>query len=418
MGDKITKSPSIRFAGFTDALEQRKFNEVFIYLKNNSLSRSELNYEQGTIKNIHYGDVLIRFGEVLDTENDEIPYISNKDFKIENTSVLQNGDIVIADAAEDETVGKCTEIKGMEEIDIVSGLHTIPCRPTVKFGGGYLGYYINSNAYHDQLLKLIQGTKVSSISKSALKNTNIIYPYIEEQKYIGNFFINLDNIITLHKRKLELLKDTEKAMIQKVFPKYGEDVPEFRFTGFTDAWEKRKFSELYQKINEKNDLSFGPEKIISVANMYYKKELNTNSTEEYMKTYNIFRIGDIAFEGNKSKKYSYGRFVENDIGDGIVSHVFDVFRPIVRYDLWFWKYLINNEAVMAHVLRRVTTKATMMTNLVANDFLKATILVPSIEEQERIGEYFKQLDNLITLHQRELDLLKDLKKSMLQQMFI
>lgn len=139
--------------------------------------------------------------------------------------------------------------------------------------------------------------------------------------------------------------------------------------------------------------------------MYYKKETNINSTEEYMKTYNIFRLGDIAFEGNKSKDYSYGRFMENDIGDGIVSHVFDVFRPIVRYDLWFWKYLINNENVMAHVLRRVTTKATMMNNLVAKDFLKATILIPNIEEQSRIGEYFKQLDNLITLHQREVILI-------------
>ncbi|RXM57975.1 restriction endonuclease subunit S [Clostridium tetani] len=171
------------------------------------------------------------------------------------------------------------------------------------------------------------------------------------------------------------------------------------------TWEQRKFSELYQKINEKNDLSFGTDKIISVANMYYKKETNINSTEEYMKTYNIFRLGDIAFEGNKSKDYSYGRFMENDIGDGIVSHVFDVFRPIVRYDLWFWKYLINNENVMAHVLRRVTTKATMMNNLVAKDFLKATILIPNIEEQSRIGEYFKQLDNLITLHQREVILI-------------
>ncbi len=194
-------------------------------------------------------------------------------------------------------------------------------------------------------------------------------------------------------------------------------VPQIRFKRFEDDWEECKFSEVYEKINEKNDLSFGVEKIISVANMYYKKDINVNSTDEYMKTYNIFRMGDIAFEGNKSKDYSYGRFVENYIGDGIVSHVFDVFRPIVNYDLWFWKYKINNENIMGHVLRRVTTKATMMNNLVSKDFLKATVFVPNINEQKKIGNLMSNIDNLITLHQRKLELLKDTKKSMLQKMF-
>lgn len=135
--------------------------------------------------------------------------------------------------------------------------------------------------------------------------------------------------------------------------------------------------------------------------MYYKdQDDKLKSTDDYMRTYNVMRVGDIAFEGNKNKNYSYGRFVENDIGDGIVSHVFDVFRPIVNYDLNFWKYYINNENVMGHILRKVTTKATMMTNLVAKDFLKASILVPSMEEQQRIGLFFRQLDQAITLHQR------------------
>ncbi|GAA2938356.1 hypothetical protein GCM10019994_27260 [Enterococcus raffinosus] len=165
-------------------------------------------------------------------------------------------------------------------------------------------------------------------------------------------------------------------------------------------------------------MSFGPSQIISVANMYYKdQEDKSKSTEDYMRTYNIMRVGDIAFEGNKNKNYSYGRFVENDIGDGIVSHVFDVFRPIVNYDLSFWKYYINNENVMGHILRKVTTKATMMTNLVAKDFLKTSILVPSMEEQQRIGLFFRQLDNSIALHQRKLDLLKQLKQAYLQKMF-
>lgn len=194
--------------------------------------------------------------------------------------------------------------------------------------------------------------------------------------------------------------------------------PKVRFGEFTGKWEECRFNEIYKKINEKNDLSFGPDKIISVANMYYKPMRDsTKSKIDYMKTYNIMRVGDIAFEGNKSKSYSYGRFVENIIGDGIVSHVFDVFRPITSYDLFFWKYYINNENIMGHILRRVTTKATMMTNLVAKDFLKAKIYVPSIDEQKRIGLFLKQIDSIITLHQQELEKLKESKKTLLSKMF-
>ena len=150
--------------------------------------------------------------------------------------------------------------------------------------------------------------------------------------------------------------------------------------------------------------------------MYFKEEVK-ESSDEYMRTYNVMRLGDIAFEGNKSKNYSHGRFVENTIGDGIVSHVFDVFRPTTSYDLLFWKYLINNEGVMGRIMARCTNASTMMTNLVASDFLKEKILVPSLKEQKKIGAYFDSLDHLITLHQRKCEQTKKLKKYMLQKMF-
>ena len=167
------------------------------------------------------------------------------------------------------------------------------------------------------------------------------------------------------------------------------------------VWEQRKFSELYKKVNEKNIFRFGVDKIISVANMYFKEDVK-KPNDEYMRTYNIMRLGDIAFEGNKSKNFSHGRFVENTIGDGIVSHVFDVFRPVMDYDLLFWKYLINNENVMGRIMTRCTKASTMMTNLVAKDFLNENILVPTIEEQHKIGTYIDKLDHLITLHQRKI----------------
>ncbi|MBT8927691.1 restriction endonuclease subunit S, partial [Lactobacillus delbrueckii subsp. bulgaricus] len=193
--------------------------------------------------------------------------------------------------------------------------------------------------------------------------------------------------------------------------------PKLRFKGFADDWEERKFGELYKKVNEKNDLSFGKDRVISVANMYFKDTDNIRSDDAYMKTYNIFRTGDIAFEGNRSKHFSYGRFVENTIGDGIVSHVFDVFRPIQQFDLNYWKYAIHNERVMGPILMTATTSSTMMTNLVAKDFLKRAILVPSYSEQKLVGSFFKQLDDTIALHQRKLDLLKEQKKGYLQKMF-
>ena len=202
----------------------------------------------------------------------------------------------------------------------------------------------------------------------------------------------------------------------KIDDSVKKKVPELRFKGFTDPWVQRKFGELYKKVTEKNDLSFGKDKIISVANMYFKTD-ESRSDDAYMRTYNIFRVGDIAFEGHSSKQFAYGRFVENTIGDGIVSHIFDVFRPISNYDLQYWKYAIINEQIMGRILMTSTTQSTMMNNLVSKDFLKRQLAVPTYEEQAKIGAFLESLDKLIAANQRKLDLLKKQKKGYLQKMF-
>lgn len=211
--------PEIRFSGFTDAWEQRKFKDTFDFLQNNSLSRAELSSENGEVMNVHYGDILVKYGEVLDVKKDGLTYLLDASIvKKYQASLLHNGDLIIADAAEDETVGKCSEIVGLTDEIVLSGLHTIPCRPKGKYAEGFLGYYMNSNAYHDQLLPLLQGTKVSSISKSAIQDTDIIYPKSEiEQEQIGTYFKNLDHLITLHQRKCEELKNIKKYMLQNMF---------------------------------------------------------------------------------------------------------------------------------------------------------------------------------------------------------
>ena len=132
--------------------------------------------------------------------------------------------------------------------------------------------------------------------------------------------------------------------------------------------------------------------------MQFKSNIQI-SKNEYLNTYNIFKKGYIAFEGHKSKEFRFGRFVENDIGDGIVSHIFIVFRPITEFDINFWKYAINNEWIMQSILSRATKASTMMNDLVVKDFLKEIFFVPSVVEQACIGKTLKSLDHLITLHQ-------------------
>ena len=213
------KTPKIRFSGFTEDWEQRKLGEVFIYLRNNTLSREELNDEDGFAQSIHYGDVLIKYGECLNVSKVLLPYVDNKNIVNKfKKFYIQNGDIIIADTAEDETVGKCIEISGLVDHNIISGLHTIPLRPVNKFAYGYLGFYLNSNSYHNQLKPLMQGIKVTSISKNLLKTTTLNYPSnIQEQKIIGRYFDALNHLITLHQSKVEKLQKIKKSMLESMF---------------------------------------------------------------------------------------------------------------------------------------------------------------------------------------------------------
>lgn len=211
--------PEIRFKGFTGTWEQQKLDTVFTTLQNNTLSRSELSMEHGAAKSIHYGDVLVKLGENLNTHSTILPNIVDlSTISKFQKSFLKSGDIIIADTAEDETVGKCTEITEIGKDIVIAGLHTIPCRPLIKFALGYLGYYMNSPAYHNQLLPFMQGIKVTSISKSSLKETIIMYPQsIEEQKQIRDYFYNLDTLIQQSQQQLEKLQSIKKALLEKMF---------------------------------------------------------------------------------------------------------------------------------------------------------------------------------------------------------
>ena len=193
-------------------------------------------------------------------------------------------------------------------------------------------------------------------------------------------------------------------------------IPKLRFPGFTGAWEQRKFNRIFIKNIEKNKGQYTFDKTISIATMHFKKEGN-GASKSSLAGYKVLRVGDIAFEGHTSKKFKYGRFVMNDIGDGIMSPRFSALRPVEEISVSFWKQYIHYEPIMRKILVRSTKSGTMMNELVINDLYKESILVPSTEEQKKIGAFFNQLDSLITLHQRKLEHLQEQKKGLLQKMF-
>lgn len=221
--------PTLRFKEYVNPWDQKSFNETFDILTNNTLSRAELNYEDGEYKNIHYGDVLIKFPAHIDTSSADVPYINDENAsKKFDSALLHNGDIVFADTAEDYTVGKATEIEITAECKVVSGLHTIPCRPKMRFSPRYLGYFVNSPKYHNQLIPYIQGVKVSSISKTLIKNTTISYPSIKEQAKIASFLSCLDEKIEVQNKIISKYETLIKGLSCDYFSKQPNHIAKLK----------------------------------------------------------------------------------------------------------------------------------------------------------------------------------------------
>ena len=394
----MRNKPRIRFKGFTEDWEQCKLGSLATVEMNKRIFK-----EQTTTK----GD--IPFYKIGTFGSDADSFISRDLFEeYKNTYPYPNiGDILISASG---SIGRTVVYNGEDAYYQDSNI--VWLNHNGKIDNSFLLQFYNQVKWAG-----LEGSTIKRLYNKNILETYIAVPKIEEQRLIGEFFKLVDSSITLHQRKLEKLKLAKKALLQKLFPKNGSQFPEIRFKGFTDAWEQRKFGEIYERAGQKNDLTYDIDKIISVANMYFKKDVTVGS-EEYLKTYNVFKLGDIAFEGHTNKEYRYGRFVENTIGDGIVSHIFDVFTPKINLDINFWKDLIKYEPIMGPILRRCTKASRMMSNLTAKEFLEEQILCPTLEEQKLIGEFIVSLDKNITLHQCKLDKLQDVKKGLLQKMFV
>ena len=193
-------------------------------------------------------------------------------------------------------------------------------------------------------------------------------------------------------------------------------IPAIRFAVFTEDWEQRKVDSLFEPLTERNADLLPYSKTLSIATMTYK-EVGNGAADSSLANYKRLRLGDVAFEGHTSKEFRYGRFVLNDAGDGIMSPRFSALRPISELPVQFWKYYIHYEPIMKRLLVNCTKAGTMMNELVVPEFLRESLLLPSTDEQVQIGKYFANLDHLITLHQRKLEKLKNIKKSMLEKMF-
>ena len=393
--------PKLRFPGFTEPWEQRKLDEVFQIIDGD---RGK-NYP-GTGDFLSNGDVLF-----LDTGNvrkDGFNFDNKRYIDFNRDKLLRNGRLILGDyvLTSRGTLGNLAYYSQSiynryPHIRINSAMLILRMMNTIKVNNLYLYITLRSNVINEFMKHNFVGSAQPHITKKEFSSVLLPIPrQLEEQKIIGDFFDKLEKIITLHQRKLEHLKLKKKSLLQKLFPKEGEVYPELRFPGFTDPWEQRKFKSLFQKNLERNDGQFPFNKTISISRMIYSESGNGANTES-LDNYKVLRVGDIAFEGHENKDFKFGRFVMNDVGNGIMSPRFTVLRPLIDMELNFWKEYINYEPIMQKKLVYSTKKGTMMNELVIEDFLNQYVAVPSIQEQQKIGYLLKCMTDDITLHQEE-----------------
>ncbi len=418
--------PAIRFKGFSGKWVENSFSDCFTNIPSNTLSRADLNYQAGLAKNIHYGDVLIKFGELLDIEKEKLPFISDNKVVIKlKTGTLKNGDVIIADAAEDETVGKCVELLNVNNETVYSGLHTIAVRPVLPFASKYLGYYLNSSSYHDQLLPLMQGTKVLSISKTIIQTTAVVFPNgSKEQTQIGECFQQLDRLVAQHQQKHDKLKQIKKALLEKMFPQKGASQPQIRFKGFSGDWEEKALGDVVPLRGgfafQSNFYRSQGVPIIKISNVlkngeiggdlsYYDEQPND---ENYLLPNGAALLamsgattGKVSIlKKSKGKKIYQNQRVGYFEDNGVVDYLY--VSVLVRSKLFGEKL---NSVLVAGAQPNVSSKEIDSFEF---SFPKTK------KEQTQIGNFFQQLDALIKQQHTQLTQLNNIKQSLLNKMFV
>ncbi|HFD0831866.1 TPA: restriction endonuclease subunit S [Enterococcus faecium] len=395
--------PEIRFPGFTEDWEQRKLGEV-------SPLRGGFAFKSN--KFVKEGIPIVRISNILSNGSvgGEFVYYTAQE-KDENYLLPDKSALLAMSGA---TTGKVSILNNPNNNKVYQNQRVGYFTKTKNVDYSFISTLVRSKIFLDQLNSVLVAGAQPNISSKDINVFELTIPKnIEEQKKIGNFFKQLDDTITLHQRKLDLLNETKKGFLQKMFPKNGAKVPEIRFPGFTEDWEQRTLGDILKEFSIKS----------KVENEYTVLS-STNSGMEIRNGrvsgvsnlgYKIIENGDLVLS---PQNLWLGNININNVGTGLVSPSYKTFK-FIKVDPGFIRPQLRTARMLEEYKNSSTQGASVVRrNLELGSFYQITIKIPSDVEQGKIGLFFKQLDNLIALHQRKLDLLKETKKGFLQKMFV
>ena len=403
--------PRIRFKGYTDAWEQRKLGtlgETYAGLS----GKSKEDFGHGKAEFVPYMNVFMN--PIADVAMTEAIEIDDRQAKV------KNGDIFFTTSSE------TPEEVGMSSIWLKNGSNIylnsfcFGFRPSESINSYYLAYMLRSSGVRQKIVFLAQGISRYNISKKKMMEIEVPMPICAEQRQLGGIFKQLDNLITLHQRKYDKIVNIKKALLEKMFPADAETTPKIRFRGFTDAWEQRKVGELLIERKEqtpKSDeyplMAFIANEGVAPKGERYDRSSLVNDAEN--KLYKRTEYGDFIYSSNNLETGSIG---VNKYGKATISPVYSIFYTTELADSDFiGRRLIRKDFINEMVKWRQGVIYGQW-RIHEDDFVKIKICVPKTCEQRKIGTILDNLDNLITLHQRQLEKLKNIKSALLEKMFV
>src|SRR5690554_3845257 len=410
MSNKKKLIPALRFPEFKEdgEWEEKKLGEVFEFKSTNSLSREHLNYNAGTIRNIHYGDIHSKFSTLFNISHEDVPFINESALKseIKEDNFCIKGDIILADASEDlEDVGKSIEIVELKDEKLVSGLHTLLARQKNNcFSLGFGGFLFKSNWIRKQIQREAQGAKVYGISAKRISNITLSSPTLPEQQKIADCLSSLDDLLAAHNEKLELLKGHKKGLMQNLFPQEGETVPKVRFPEFEEdgEWELKpysKFIKLYRgssprPIREyltKEETGVNWIKIGDTSSItdFVIRSVSEKITPKGAEKSRRVKKGELILANSMSYGSTYLLEVEGCIYDG-----WFVLREYEEYfDKQFLLQLLNSEYTQGQYKRFAA--GGIVQNISSEIVYSITLSKTSKEEQQKIASCLSAVDELI-----------------------
>ena len=411
---KKSDAPAIRFKGFSDAWEQRKAIDIADYSKGNGYSKGDLT---------DAGTPIILYGRLYTKYQFAISEVDTFAFP-RNGAVYSQGNEVIVPAS-GETAEDIARASAVEKSGVLLGGDLNILRPFDFINPLFLALAISNGEPQKELAKKAQGKSVVHIHNTDIQEVTIAYPSRTEQDRIVSVFRQLDNLITLHQRKFEKLTNVKKSMLEKMFPQNGSSYPKIRFKGFTDPWEQRKLSEMCGTfeygLNAAAKEFDGKNKYIRITDIddasreFLLSDLSSpDICLDGMSKY-LLSSGDIVFArtgASVGKTYIYR---END---GIVYFAGFLIRAKVNQDNDAEFVFQSTLSPSYEKYIRITSQRSGQPGVNAQEYGEYDSFAPSKEEQQRIGQFLRGIDNLITLHQRELEKLQNIKKSMLEKMFV